>query len=104
MSFATSSDGQYHIEVAAQSDLVSNGSTSGCGGCDLFVADADDEMEEGEGGVHLLDDGVYKETVCGRQAPLNRQQTTLNYHPILHGRCHLVTHLKHLRTLTYPMC
>ena len=62
MSFTTSSDGRiYHIKVATQDNLVSNGSTSGCGGCDFFVADADDEMEEGEGGVHLLDYGVYKE-------------------------------------------
>ena len=62
MSFATSSDGRiYHIEVAAQDNLVSNGSTSGRVGCDFFVADADDEMEEGKGGVHLFDNGVYKE-------------------------------------------
>ena len=50
MSFATSLDGKiYHIKVDGQDNLVSNGLTSRCGGY-FFVADADDEMEEGEGG------------------------------------------------------
>ena len=52
---------EHHIKVAAQNNLYDMVVEGKMWGCDFFVIDADDEVEEGEGGVHLLDDGVYKE-------------------------------------------
>ena len=52
---------EHHSKVAAQNNLYDMVVEGKMWGCDFFVIDADDEVEEGEGGVHLLDDGVYKE-------------------------------------------